>query len=86
MYAENIFFAISDDKNKTISLPYYIDKHDDFQGRVMAYDNKSLTHYCLEEGTSMLLTKKEIIDFTASQGWSKKEDYGLFQNIGSGAP
>jgi len=87
MYAENIFFAILDDKQESISLPYYIDKHDEFQGRVMEYDNKSLTHHCLEKGKSMLLNKKEIIDFTSSHGWNEKEEnYGTIPEYWLGCP
>ena len=86
MYAENIFFAILNEKEETISLPYYIDKHDDFQGRVIDYDNKSLTHRCLTEGKSMLLNKKEIIEFTSSQNWTKEEDYGTIPEYWLGCP
>ena len=63
MFAENMFIAIHNQKKNIITFPYYIDKYDNFQGSSDEFDDKSLTCNCILEGTPLLLTKNELLDF-----------------------
>ena len=63
MYAENIFIALYDEDEHTISFPYYVDTHDDFQGTTENFGESSLTCQCMLEGIPILLDKENLLDF-----------------------
>ena len=64
MYAKNMFIAIHDVDNDVINFPYYVDKYDNFQGTSEPFSDKSLTCNCIHEGIPVLLTKRELMEFS----------------------
>jgi len=64
MYAENMFIAIHNEKENVVNFPYYIDKFDDYEGSSEDFADSSLTCNCILEGIPILLTKKELMEFS----------------------
>ncbi|SVD89951.1 uncharacterized protein METZ01_LOCUS442805, partial [marine metagenome] len=63
MYAQNIFIALHDENENSLTFPYYVDKYDNFQGTTEKFGESSLTCHCILEGIPILFDKKDLLDF-----------------------
>ena len=66
MYAKNLYIALHDKKENSITFPFYIDEFDSFKGMVLPFDERSITCHCIIEGIPILFSKKELEDFEDS--------------------
>lgn len=57
--AENFYIALYDAAEDTISLPYFVDKYDDYMGRTFK-PFKGLTEYIIRNNTSLLASTPEL--------------------------